>query len=273
LAQAFNNSDIEILVATMNRQSLDFLEPMFPMGHFSEFNLLVINQTSPDKVITSHYPGIRVINAFEKGLSKSRNLALSNSIGNLCVITDDDVVFKAGFLEHILKAFNKNPASALISFRVEKAPGVLYKKYPEEQVINTSWSNRLNIMSIEMVVNRKLLQPDTICFNEKFGLGSQFCMGEEALFINRIYKSGLKIAMEPVVIAMHTAEDTHARVNFWDKYYVHGALFTALFKHNYYRWVLYKIAYELKHNKIKLMHIASAFKAAVAGSIAYKKTL
>lgn len=274
MAQAFKNSDIEILVATMNRQSLDFLVPMFPMGHFSEFNILVINQTTQDAVITSQYPGVRVINALEKGLSKSRNLALNNALGKLCVITDDDVIFKPDFCVHIIKAFNENAASALISFRVEKTPGVLYKKYPAERVTTTALRHRLNTMSIEMVVNRDILrQANKIQFDENFGLGAQFCMGEEALFINQIYESGLKITVEPSIIAMHLADDTHKRLNVWDKYYVQGALFTALFKNNYYKWVLFKIMYELKNNKIRLTEIVAAIKAAVAGRAAFNKLL
>jgi len=271
LAQAFKNSDIEILVATMNRQSLDFLVPMFPMQHFSEFNILVINQTTQDAMITSHYPHVRIINVFEKGLAKSRNLALTNAMGKLCVITDDDVVFKADFCNHIINAFNENATAAFISFRVEKAPGVLYKKYPEGRVITTGLRHCLNIMSIEMVVNRNVVQQHKIQFNENFGLGAQFCMGEEALFINRIYESGLQIIIEPHVIAMHLVEDTHARIGVWDKYYVQGALFTALFTKDYYKWVLFKIAYELKSKKIKLIDVVAAIKAAVAGRAAYNK--
>ncbi|WP_020212739.1 glycosyltransferase [Flavobacterium rivuli] len=273
MVQAFKNSDIEILVATMNRQSLDFLVPMFPMQHFSEFNILVVNQTTQDAMITSHYPRVRVINVFEKGLSKSRNLALTNATGKLCVITDDDVVFKDDFCNHIINAFNENTTAALISFRVEKALGMLYKKYPEGRLTATKMGNRLNIMSIEMVVNRDLVQQHKIQFNENFGLGAQFCMGEEALFINRIYETGLQIIVEPRVIAMHLVQDTHARIVVWDKYYVQGALFTALFKKDYYKWVLFKIAYELKSKKIKLKDVVAAIKAAIAGRSAYNKLL
>jgi len=271
LAQAFKKSDVEILVATMNRQSLDFLVPMFTISHFSEFNILVVNQTTPDIILTSGFPSVRVINAFEIGLSKSRNLALTNAVGKLCLITDDDVIFKEDFLDHIVNAFNLNNTSALISFRIEKAPGVLYKKYPKERVTTTALGHRLNIMSVEMVVNSALIREHKILFNEHFGLGAQFLMGEEAIFINSIHEGGLNIMLEPSVIAMHLGEDTHARSSVLDKYYVQGALFTAIFKNNYYKWILFKIAYELKHNTIKLKEIVVAIRAALAGRAAFKK--
>lgn len=271
MAEAFKNSDIEILVATMNRHSLDFLVPMFPMCHFSELNILVVNQTTQNAVIKSNYPSVRVINAFEKGLSKSRNVALHNAKGKLCIITDDDVVFKTDFYQHIITAFNDNIAAALISFRAEKALGMLYKKYPQQRVTATTLSNRLNIMSIEMVINRNLINQAGITFSENFGLGAQFCMGEEALFTNSIFKNGLKIIIEPRVIALHIAQDTHARINVWDKYYVQGALFTALLKNKYYKLVLSKLAHELKHKKIKLGQVPLAIKAVVTGRAAFNK--
>jgi glycosyltransferase involved in cell wall biosynthesis len=271
LAEEFKNSDIEILVATMNRRSLDFLVPMFPGRHYFEFNILIINQTTEDNIAQSDYASVRVINVFDKGLSKSRNLALDNALGKLCVITDDDVVFKTDFCNHITTAFNENNAAALISFRVEKAEGVLYKKYPLHRLTTTKQSNRLNIMSIEMVIDREKVQNANLKFNEHFGLGAQFCMGEEAIFLHDAKKLGLGLVMEPQVIAMHSAQDTHERIGVWDKYFVQGALFTALLNDKYYLLVISKLAHEIRRNKLKLKQVRVAIKAVAAGRAAFKK--
>jgi hypothetical protein len=64
----------------MNRNSLDFLIPMFPSRKFFEFNILIVNQTTENQLLNSEFPTVRIINSFEKGLSKSRNLALKNAI-------------------------------------------------------------------------------------------------------------------------------------------------------------------------------------------------
>jgi len=273
LAEEFNNSDIEILVATMNRSSLDFLVPMFPGRQYSEFNILVINQTTENNIAQSDHPRIRVINVFDKGLSKSRNLALDNAMGKLCIITDDDVVFKVDFCDHITTAFNENRASALISFRVEKTEGILYKKYPLQRLTTTKLSNRLNIMSIEMAVNREKVRNAKLKFNEHFGLGAQFCMGEEAIFLNDAKKLGLGLVMEPRVIAMHSTQDTHNRISVWDKYYVQGALFTALLDYKYYLLVVSKLAHEIRRNKTKLKQVRIAIKAVGAGRAAFKEII
>lgn len=261
----FKKSDITLLVATMNRSSTDFLIPMFPFAHYYDFNILVVNQTTPDNIIQSSYTSVKVINIFDRGLSKSRNLALDNAEGKLCVVADDDVVFKEDFESNILNAFNAEPDAALISFRTETALGKLYKKYPESRKINLSATDRLNIMSVEMVLNKPVIDKYNIRFNEIFGLGAKFEMGEEAIFINELYKNRLKIVVEPKVMTTHKDDTTHTKMTLSDKYYVQGALFTALYAGNYLLWVFLKILFELKQHKIKINQIHQAIRAAIAG--------
>lgn len=262
MQEGFKKSDIEILVSTMNRTSLDFLVPMFPFSHFSEFSIVVINQTTPDKTTESPYPSVRVINSFDKGLSKSRNLALDNSKCNLCVIADDDVVYEPDFEESILLAYNQNPEAALISFRVKTPKGVLFKKYSQERV-TANFFQRLNIMSIEMVVNRMIC--DTIRFNENFGLGARFPMGEEAIFINELHKKKLAILNEPATIVTHPEITSNDRVTVEEKYYIQGALFTALFGNRYLKWLFLKLIFDIKQKKLKSWQIKDAFKSAATG--------
>ncbi|NDI99871.1 glycosyltransferase family 2 protein [Flavobacterium sp. LaA7.5] len=261
----FKKSDITLLVATMNRNSTDFLIPMFPFAHYTDFNILVINQTTPDNIIRSDYNSVKVINVFEKGLSKSRNLALDNAKSSLCVVADDDVVFKPDFEDNILNAFNAEPDAALISFRTETALGKLYKKYPEYRKTDLKPIDCLNIMSVEMVINKPVIDQHNIRFDERFGLGAKFEMGEEAVFINELYKNKLKIVKEPKVMVAHTEDTTHTKMNLSDKYYVQGALFTALFNKNYLLWVFLKILFELKQHKIKINQVHQAIRFAIAG--------
>ena len=106
LTNEFKNQDLEILVSTMNRNTLDFLIPMFPFCHFSEFSILIVNQTQENNLLHSDFLSVRVINSFEKGLSKSRNLALKNAKGKIVLLTDDDVVFETDFQAKIIDSFN-----------------------------------------------------------------------------------------------------------------------------------------------------------------------
>ncbi len=91
----YQKSDIQILIATMNRTNFDFLKAMFVFSDFSTLNLLVINQTIPDKLLQSDFENVEVINSFDKGLSKSRNLALQKASKDLVILTEYDEVFQS----------------------------------------------------------------------------------------------------------------------------------------------------------------------------------
>ena len=97
----YTKEAIEIIIATMNRDSLDFLIPMFPFAHFSDFSILIVNQTHENAILPSDFPTVKVINSFEIGLSNSRNLGLKNSQGEILILADDDEVFEPDFIEII----------------------------------------------------------------------------------------------------------------------------------------------------------------------------
>ena len=107
----------EILVATTNRTTLDFIDNMFKNNVLEHYHLLIINQTSEHKLLVSHKPNIRVINAFETGLSRSRNLAIQHAIGDICLLADDDVVFLEGFENKIMESYDQLKDADLITFK------------------------------------------------------------------------------------------------------------------------------------------------------------
>lgn len=98
-----------------------------------------------------------MINSFEKGLSKSRNLALENALGKILILADDDVVYQEGFDSTIIKAYNQFPNAAAIRFCAVKANGDLIKKYPESSKTNLNVFDILNTSSIEMTLNAAIL--------------------------------------------------------------------------------------------------------------------
>ena len=127
----YQKSDIQILIATMNRTDFDFLDAMFVFSDFSDFDLLVINQTSQDKQLVSNLENVKVVNSLNKGLSKSRNLAIELATKPLLIFTDDDVVFQPGFESHILKAFNSDNNHDGFRFEFLNGKGNFAKKYPK----------------------------------------------------------------------------------------------------------------------------------------------
>lgn len=265
LKEIYTISDVEILISTMNRNSLDFLLPMFPFSHFSHFIILIINQTTSETILTSDYPNVRVINSFEKGLSKSRNLALKNAVRKILVIGDDDVAFQEDFTDKITTAYNKFPQAAVINFCAIKSNGNFIKKYPFHSKKNQSIFDILNTSSIEMTLNKSILDKENIRFDENFGLGAIFEMGEEAVFLSDFKKKNKKLFFEPQIIVKHEDLTTSDKKNITESYYIQGALFTRIFKSNYIFWIFIKLFFDLKQHKIRFKNIKNALKSAKKG--------
>lgn len=265
LKKPFKETDIEILISTMDKDSFDFLVPMFPFSHFSKFQILIINQTQSGQTISSNYSNVRVINSLEKGLSKSRNLALENAIGKILVIADDDIVYQDEFADKIIKAYNKSQEASVIIFCVEKSKGSLIKKYPSNYKKNLNIFDIFNASSIEMTLNKTILDKSNIQFDENFGLGGVFEMGEEAVFLFDLKKKNKQLVFEPEVIVKHENLTSTSKKSIIERYYIQGALFTRIFKSKYVFWIIIKLFFDLKQNKLRFKNLISVLKSAKQG--------
>ena len=271
MTNEFKKQDLEILVSTMNRNSLDFLIPMFPFCHFSDFSILIVNQTEENKLLVSDFPSIRVINSFEKGLSKSRNLALKNAIGKIVLIADDDVIYMNDFDTKIIQAYNQYDNKAVISFSIEKPNGLLFKKYSPNANKNLSLMELFNVLSIEISLNKLILDKLGITFDENFGLGSEFQMGEEAVFLSDIKNKNQQIAFVPSVIVIHSEISSTEKIDFSKRYYVQGAFLTKVLKEDYFMGLATKLFFDVKQKKLNLNQIPAAIKNANQGKMDYNK--
>lgn len=265
MIKEFKKGDLEIVMATMNRDSLDFLIPMFPFCHFSEFSILIINQTSENKLLVSDFPSVRVVNSFEKGLSKSRNLGLQNAHRKIVLLADDDEVFKEDFESNILEAHNNFPEAASICFAIEGSNGLLFKKYPSQTKLQLNNLDIFNILSIEISLKKAVFDQLKINFDTNFGLGSSFMMGEEAIFLSDLKNQKQNIIIVPKVIAVHPAVSTDDKLNLEQRYYVLGAFLTRVSNYNYLKGVFLKLFFDIKQSKIKINQVFAALKSANKG--------
>ena len=271
LTNDLKKQDLEILVSTMNRNSLDFLIPMFPFCHFSVFSILIINQTKENNLLVSDFPSIRVINSLEKGLSRSRNLALKNARGKIVLIADDDVVYKKDFDTLIIQAHNQYDSKTIISFCIEKLNGLPFKKYLLSAKANLSLIELFNVLSIEISINKLIFDKLGVKFDKNFGLGSNFEMGEEAVFLSDIKEQNQQVAFVPIVIAMHPEISSIEKIDFKQRYYIQGAFLSRVLKANYFTGLAAKLFFDLKQKKLKFNQIPLAIKNANQGKTDYYK--
>jgi len=265
----YQKQDIEVLIATMNRTNFDFLEAMFLFSNYAKFNILIVNQTTNDKLLHSDNERIKVLNVFEKGLSKSRNLALKNATKKLLIFTDDDVVFQQKFEKKIIKSFNSYEEHDGFRFQYLNSQGNLAKKYSRVFEPKLTKLEILNTSSVELVFKRENLEKESLQFDENFGLGTKFFMGEEAIFVSDGIKKGLKIGFVPEELLSHSQPSTGHKTPISDVYFVQSAVFYRIFGKMYLFWIALKLFFDLKQSKINFSKIGYLFKQAQKGKKAY----
>lgn len=265
LDYTYTNNDLEILISTTNRISLDFLVNMFPFSHFSNFSILIINQTQENRFLYSDFQNIKVINSLEIGLSKSRNLAIRNSVGKLLILADDDVVYEKHFADKIIFGYNNQKAASVIIFCTSNLNGLPFKRYSKYSKTYSSFLEICSVMSIEMTFKKSEISNPKTWFNERFGLGAEFEMGEEAIFLNDLKNLKKQIYFVPEFIVKHADLTTTDILTFEKKYKIYGAFFSQISPNYYYFWFFIKLFFDLKHKKIDIYQIFAAIKFAKTG--------
>lgn len=266
----YKETHVEILISTMNKDSLDFLIPIFPFSHFSNFSIVVINQTNNDRLLVSDFPNVRVFNSFDIGLSKSRNLALKKATGKILLIADDDVVYQEGFLSKIIISHNEYKEASTITFSATNTDCSFLKKYPLVSKTKMNSFDILNTSSIEITLKKDKIEHLEIEFDENFGLRSAFEMGEEAIFLFDLKNKKEQLVFVPEVIVSHDSKTTSKKRSILENYYIQGALFTRIFRNNYKIWIFIKVLFDLKQRKIKWRMLNKILKIAQQGHLNYK---
>ncbi|WP_298555149.1 glycosyltransferase family A protein [uncultured Algibacter sp.] len=265
------NVELEILVSTMNQNSLSFLDSMFPYCDLSSLHILVVNQTKKGKELSSSSANIRVINSYEKGLSKSRNLAIENAVGNICLISDDDVQYVKGFQNIVAKAFEQYTEVSIIRFKIDTFSGQAYKKYPDSSTVLTTRKSIKSASSIEIGFRKKTIIKYNIKFNAMFGLGGIFPSGEEYLFLKDTLKKCLKVYFYNETIVKHGHIRSTSNAGSDDRVKTIAAINYIDFKHFSYLLVLKHVYFLIKNNFIKINDAIFKIQVGFKGINSYKK--
>lgn len=179
---------------------------------------VVVNQCDYDKVEEFDYTNkkgklchVKFICTRERGLSRSRNMAICNSWGDICLICDDDEKFEDDVENIILNAYSKNKNASVITFAFNRKG----KTFPmNEQRIGLV--RILKTSSVEISFKRGDIVHNNILFDVKMGSGSGNGAGEENKFLIDCYRKKLEMMYCPHTIATLLSEDSK-----WFKGYDH----------------------------------------------------
>lgn len=185
--------NIEILISCMNQQDGQLIGKSGITG-----NAVMVNQCGREGY--GEYPtknGLaRVYDSAEKGLTKSRNLAIEKSRADICMLSDDDEMFLPDYEARIQKAYRDLPQADVIVFQIENWPTSL-----GEEQRQLKFPMTMKVSSVQISFRRESLMRTGVRFDPLLGSGSGNGAEEELKFLLDCQKKGLKIYYVPVTVA------------------------------------------------------------------------
>ena len=220
---------LEVLISAMDIRSEEQLPPVAKQILSEGGSGLIINQVKTSTGFEMRSKNLRIVNVEERGISRSRNRALDHALGDLLLLTDDDVELLDGFSRTIVEAFDRHPEADMITFQSLNQDGEKRKAYSDKP-FRHDLRTLMRVSSIEVALRRKSLEKKPLFFDERFGLGSQFPTGSETVFLSDALSKGFHIQYCPEAIVRHP-DDSSGRALFKNEELMKakGAMFCRIF--------------------------------------------
>lgn len=178
------NENVEMLAEKMNLESEAVI--VNQCDHFAYQEYL-----HRDKLI-------RCFSMAERGVGLSRNTALMRAEGEICLFSDEDIVFSSGYEKTVLEAFETNPDADVITFNFKVDPS--RATYYNQTKRRIRWYNYGRYPTYAVAARLEALRRANVSFSLLFGGGARYSNGEDSLFLHDCLKKGLHLYAETAQI-------------------------------------------------------------------------
>lgn len=169
---------VEVLASVMN-QSLDKIAEEMAL----DSEAVIINQCGQLGYQEELYRGnrIRFYSFPERGVGRSRNEAILRAEGDICLFSDEDIVYEQGYAQAILEEFQRQPDADMILFNVTIEES--RRTYHITDRRRVRWYNCGRYGAVSFAVRRESLLASGVTFSLLFGGGARYGSGEDSLFL------------------------------------------------------------------------------------------
>lgn len=253
---------IQVLVASMHQNDFSL-----PKKMHLRTDAIIGNQCDRNSVETFSENGntFTYLNFAERGVGLNRNNALMRADADICLFADDDMVYVDGYEEIVEKAFLENPDADVLVFNLKEKE---ISRFVIPKKMKVGYLNYLRYGTARVAVRLKSIKRCGIYFNQCFGGGTEYCHGEDNLFLTACLKNKLKVYALPDYIAELTEERESSWNKGYDQKYLadQGALYRAVSRK---WWRLLCLQDALRHHRSYGMGSIAAYKIMAVGAKQY----
>lgn len=185
-------------------------------------NVVVVNQCDENHIEEFDFTNCngktchaKFISTKERGLSRSRNMAIRNCDSDICVVSDDDERFSDGYEKDILESYNGITDAGFIAFAFHRIDKPAYFSDRQSAI---GLKGIMKTASIQITFKRSLVEKYSIFFDEKMGSGTGNGGGEENKFLYDYYKKKVKMYYVPKYITTLDNNESLWRNGFTEEY-------------------------------------------------------
>ena len=239
---------IELLVSAMHQEDMSLAAKMN-----CKSDALIINQCDHEGYQEGLINGykVRMISTIQRGLSKSRNMALIHAKGDICVLCDDDERMEDNYVDIISAAFQRRPEADIIAFNYRDENPRAKRKLIESEKRSSNWRM---FSSVSLAFKRERVLTQGLWFDHRLGAGSGIIKaGEESLWQKNAIRRSLLRWECPDYITTVTQDSSTWFKGYNESYYYDIGANLSL-NHPYLCWFM-QLYYILRLRKVSSLSI------------------
>ena len=195
---------------------------------------------------------IRVYHLAERGVGLSRNHALQQADGDICLFADEDIVYQDDYVRKILEEFGRHPEADMLLFNVDVCRA--RRTYHTGRYGRVRLYNCGRYPAYSFALRREVMHAKNVCYSLLFGGGARYSNGEDSLFIRDCIRSGMKVYKTPVTIGREKERESTWFSGYHEKFFFDRGV---LYHHLYGRLAIaMSLQFLLRHGRVMCREIS-----------------
>ncbi|MBO4980360.1 MAG: glycosyltransferase family 2 protein [Lachnospiraceae bacterium] len=205
---------VEVLASVMNSSVETILSQMN-----LDSDAVIINQCDRFACEEREHNGhrVRFFSFPERGIGRSRNEAILRADRDICLFSDEDIVYEKGYAEAIEAEFARNPKADMILFNITVEEERRTYHITDRKKVH--WYNCGRYGAVSFAVKRESLLASGVTFSLLFGGGAKYSNGEDSLFLKEFMSKGYQVYTAPVTIGRERAGDSTWFQGYHEKFF------------------------------------------------------
>ena len=194
-------------------------------------------QNADEKYDEGKTSNLQVYHMAERGVGLSRNTALMRATGDICLFSDQDIIYEDGYEKAMLQEFEHHPEADMIVFNIQV--GEQRQTYHNTQWKKVRWYNCGRYGAVSFAIRREKLLESGVTFSLLFGGGAKYSAGEDSLFIKQFMDKGYTVYASPITIGRESEGESTWFKGYTEKFFFdRGVLYHFLYGRLAKLWAL-----------------------------------